>query len=205
MVKRKARGWATYNRRIDVLLLCTANQCRSPMAQVLLGHHLRLAGVDATVSSAGLYPSGAPATDHAVTVMGERGLDLTAHESRRVDASIIGRADLVLGMTREHVREVAVADPAVLARTFTLKELVRAAETSGGRRPNESFEAFLQRMGVGRRRDTLLGVGHDDAYDVEDPVGRSLHEYERTADELDDLLGRLVALLWPGHAAERSA
>jgi protein-tyrosine phosphatase len=175
------------------------------MAQVLLQHHLDLAGVDATVSSAGLYPSGAPATDHAVTVMGERGLDLSGHASRRVDAELIGRADLLLGMTREHVREVAVTDPAALARTFTLKELVRAAELGNGRRPTESFEVWLERMGVGRRRDALLGVGHDDDYDVEDPVGRSLDEYERTAVELDDLLARLVALAWNGRSAERSA
>jgi protein-tyrosine phosphatase len=175
------------------------------MAEVLLRHHLADAGVDATVSSAGLYPSGAPATDHAVTVMGERGLDLTGHVSRRVDTTLVGRADLLLGMTREHVREVAVSEPAALARTFTLKELVQAAELGNGRRPTETFEAFLERMGIGRRREALLGVGHDDAYDVEDPVGRSLAEYERTAAELDDLLGRLVHLLWPGHAAERSA
>ena len=50
----------TYNPPIDVLLLCTANQCRSPMAEVLLRHHLAAAGIEATVSSAGLYEGGAP-------------------------------------------------------------------------------------------------------------------------------------------------
>lgn len=175
------------------------------MAEVLLHHHLDLAGVAASVSSAGLYPSGAPATAHAVTAMGRRGLHLEDHESRRVDGALVAAADLVIGMTREHVREVAVLDPGALARTFTLKELVQAAENGGMRRPNEPFTNWLTRMGQGRRREMLLGVGHDDAFDVEDPVGRSLGEYERTAEELDDLLGRLVHLAWPGHSAERTA
>lgn len=176
------------------------------MAEVLLQHHLDLAGVEAHVSSAGLYPGGAPATAHAVTVMGQRGLDLAAHESRRMDASLVGAADLVLGMTREHVREVAMVDAGALSRTFTLKELVGAGERGGGRHPNEAFPAWLERMGIGRRRDTLLGVGHDDAFDVEDPVGRSVGEYERTAQELEGLLGRLVQLGWPDHVlGERTA
>lgn len=175
------------------------------MAEVLLQHHLHTAGVDARVGSAGLYVGGAPATPHAVTAMGRRRLDLSHHVSRRVDAELVAAADVILGMTREHVREVAMIDTPALARTFTLKELVRAAERSGPRRSDETFADWLTRMGRGRRRDTLLGVGHDEAYDVEDPVGRSLNDYERTAVELDDLLGRLARAGWLGHTVERSA
>lgn len=175
------------------------------MAEVLLQNHLDRAGVDVQVSSAGLYPAGAPATPHAVTAMGRRQLDLTQHQSRRVDAGLIGAADLILGMTREHVREVAVIDGGALSRTFTLKELVTASTRNGPRRPDETFDEWITRMGQGRRRETLLGVGHDDAFDVEDPVGRSLHEYERTAAELDDLLAHVVAAGWLGRSVERSA
>jgi protein-tyrosine phosphatase len=175
------------------------------MAEVLLRHHFRAAGVDAHVSSAGLYVGGAPATPHGVTAMARRGLDLTQHESRRVDAAMIAAADLIIGMTREHVREVAVIDGPALSRTFTLKELVQASERGGPRRHDEPFESWLARMGLGRRRETLLGVGHDDAFDVEDPVGRSLHEYERTAEELEELLAALVGAGWLGRSVERSA
>ena len=52
-------------------------------------------------------------------------------------------------------------------------------------------------------------MGYDDAYDIADPVGGSRADYEATADELDGLLGRLVALAWPTagvqHGQERSA
>ncbi|MFZ6002963.1 MAG: hypothetical protein ACOYXM_03440 [Actinomycetota bacterium] len=46
-VKSREQAWHTYNRPIDVLLLCTANQCRSPMAEVLLRRRLEEAGTDA--------------------------------------------------------------------------------------------------------------------------------------------------------------
>ena len=43
----------------------------------------------------------------------------------------------------------------------------------------------------------MLGVGHDDALDVADPVGLGRAEYERTADLLDRLLGEIVDLAFP--------
>ena len=59
------------------------------MAEVLLRRHLERAGVDATVSSAGLYEGGVPATDHGVAAMADRGLDLSAHRSRQLDADML--------------------------------------------------------------------------------------------------------------------
>lgn len=192
-----------YNPGIDLLLLCTANQCRSPMAEVLLRHHLERAGIDASVSSAGLYPGGSPATAHGVATMADRGLDLTLHRSRQLDADLVGRADLILGMAREHIREVAVIDRDALPRAFTLKELVRAGEAAGPRSEGEDLADWLRRVGSGRRRDRLLGTGHDPAMDVEDPVGRGVADYETTADEIDDLLRSLVTLAWPAHKKEQ--
>jgi len=191
-----------------VLLLCTANQCRSPMAEVLLRHRLEAAGVDVQVSSAGLLPGGRPATDHGQQTMAAQGLDLSAHVSRQVDAGMVAQADVVIGMAREHVREVAVIDPAALARTFTLKELVRAATATGPRHADEPLADWLGRVGAGRRREALLGAGHDDAYDIADPVGLDRADYEGTARELDHLLAVLVELAWPTpqqHGQERSA
>lgn len=177
------------------------------MAEALLRHHLRVHGVAAAVSSAGLYPEGAPATPDAVKTMAARGLELADHRSRRVDADLVASADLILGMTREHVREVAVIDGASLARSFTLKELVRSGRNIGPRRSNETVGAWLSRAGTGRRKESLLGVGHDPELDVEDPVGRSRAVYQQTAEEIDALLTELVDLLWlhADAAGERSA
>lgn len=175
------------------------------MAEALLRRRLSAAGVEATVSSAGLYEGGRPATAHGVATMAERGLDISGHRSRQLAAELVARADLVIGMAREHVREVAVLDSEALAKAFTLKELVRAGERAGGRRRGEPLAAWLARVGAGRRTNDLLGMGRDPALDVEDPIGRDRQEYEATARELDDLLRRLVRLLVPDAEEERAS
>lgn len=202
MVKSREGGGRTYNPDIDVLLLCTANQCRSPMAEALLRVRFEQAGIPAVVSSAGLYPSGNPATDEAIQVMAQRGLDITGHRSRQVEPGFVRAADLVLGMAREHVREVAVLDGASLARTFTLKELVNAGWVIGPRDQTETLEDWLARAAAGRQRQSLLGAGYDEAYDVDDPVGRPRADYEVTAAELERLLDQLVALVWPADVVD---
>ena len=85
-------------------------------------------------------------------------------------------------------------------RAFTLKELVRRGEMIGPRAPGESIEAWLARAHSGRNRADLLGSSSED--DVEDPIGLSRSAYEKTADELADLVDRLVDLLWPAAAEE---
>jgi protein-tyrosine phosphatase len=109
----------------------------------------------------------------------------------------------VLGMTREHVREVVVLDPEAFARSFTLKELVRLGEAAGPRRPGEDLPEWLARVGDGRRRSDLMGVAPDPELDVADPIGGPLSGYERTAAEIDGLLERLVACVWPEVSTER--
>lgn len=173
------------------------------MAEVLLRRRLEQAGVSATVSSAGLHPGGRPATTHGVAAMASRGLDLASHRSRQLAAELVQGTDLIIGMAREHVREVAVVDPLAIDRSFTLKELVRVAADVGARRPGEPLDGYVRRLAAARRREDLLGMGYDDAFDVDDPVGRGRPDYDSTADELDRLLSRLVELIWPVTPEER--
>ncbi len=154
------------------------------------------------VGSAGLRFNGEPASANGVDVLAERGLDLSTHRSRIVDRDLLGDTDLALAMAREHLREAVLALPDIWPRAFTLKELVRRGEMIGQRAPGESVDAWLARAGQGRNRADLLGASLDD--DVEDPIGLSRSDYQKTADELTDLIDRLVYLLWPA-AAEESA
>ena len=194
-----ARG-GTYDPGIDVLVVCTGNQCRSPMGEVLLRDRLARAGVDAHVHSAGLISEGTPASAHGVKVMAKRGLDLSAHRSTPLTAEAVAGADLVIGMAREHVREAAVLDQGGLGRTFTLPELARRARRTGPRRVGadgalEPFEDWLARVGAGRRPADLLGSSPDD--DVADPIGQSKRAYERTAQEIEALVDTVVGLAFP--------
>jgi protein-tyrosine phosphatase len=172
------------------------------MAEAFLRHRLEGRRVDVHVASAGLRLVGEPASANGVDVLAERGLDLSAHRSRILDGELLESTDLALAMSREHLREAVLALPDIWPRAFTLKELVRRGETIGRRAPGESIEAWLARAHSGRNRVDLLGSSSDD--DVDDPMGLSRSAYEKTADELADLVDRLVDLLWPA-AAEESA
>ena len=91
-----------------VLVVCTANRCRSVMAGALLARRLGAAGVAGWVRSAGLLGTGQPASLEAVSVMASYGLDVSRHRSRLMTADELGAASLVLAMAREHVRHAVV-------------------------------------------------------------------------------------------------
>src|SRR5260370_36108888 len=77
---------------------------------------------------------GRPPFAQAHPAMAARGLDISAHRSRRVTAEDLERADLTLAMARGHLRHAVVTAPAVWPRAFTLRELVRRGGAIG-RRP----------------------------------------------------------------------
>jgi protein-tyrosine phosphatase len=182
-----------YNRRIEILTVCTGNVCRSPMAEAFLRRDLAALGVEAVVSSAGTLRDGMAAAEEVVELMGKRGIDVELHRSRRLAPDMLASADLVIGMTRDHVREAALLDFDCFARSFTLKEIVRRGQTVGPRRADEPLEAWLKRAGEGREpRDYLFA--EDD--DIDDPMGRRFSVFKRTAIEIESLTTALVALLF---------
>src|SRR5215831_8755795 len=152
--ERKQTTSAAYNRLIaapiDILILCTGNICRSPMAEGMLRAKLEERGVAATVSSAGLSFYGRPPTEEAMAVAEAYGVDITDHTSRMLHTEMLA-ADLIIAMERLHLREAVVLDSTVLERCFTLKELVRRAEETGARRVDEPLGNWLARVGRGRR------------------------------------------------------
>jgi protein-tyrosine phosphatase len=167
------------------------------MAQGLLAARLAERGVAAEVRSAGSLDGGRPPAPEAVAVMAERGIDIAGHRSAALEAASVRRADLVIGMAREHVREVVALEPSAWPKCFTLKELVRRASQAGPRPPGQPLPDWLAHLGAGREPAGLLGASQAD--DVADPVGGALAAFEATAGELAGLVDRLVELAWgPG-------
>jgi protein-tyrosine-phosphatase len=163
------------------------------MAEFLLARRLAAAGVDAHVHSAGLLDDGQSPPPDGVEVMATRGLDTSAHRSRRMTEAMLRDADVVVGMAKEHVREAVLLVPEVWPKTFALKDLVRRGEDAGARSPDQPFEEWLAKVHAGRTRADMLGASSED--DVADPIGRRRSFYERTAEELDDLTTRLAKLI----------
>jgi protein-tyrosine phosphatase len=177
-----------------IVVLCTANVCRSPMAAGLLAHRLSELGVTARVWSAGMLPGGDPPLREVVSVMAGYAIDITAHRSRVADRADLARADLVLAMAREHLRYAVVTEPGAWPRAFTLRELIRRGERIGARRPGEPLSGWLSRAHEGRERAALLGDSAED--DVPDPAGKPLREVVDVARLLDRSVARLAELGW---------
>jgi len=181
-------------RMTEILLLCSANQCRSVLAESLLRRRLGEAGVSASVRSAGVLHDGGPPAPEVISALAAYGLDVTAHRGCTLSESDLARSDLVLAMAREHLRYAVVALPSAWPRAFTLKELTRRGQQIGPRPAGESLAGWLRRAHHGRHRSALLGDCADD--DVADPSGGPPQAYTVTAEQLDQLLARLVQLAW---------
>lgn len=192
-----------YTRLIDILLLCTANVCRSPLAEALLRHRLAMFGVEGvTVSSAGFLADGQPVADGTLRVLHRRKVPIEGLTlSTRVTPEMLSAADLILAMARQHVREAVMLNPYVVDRSFTLKEIVRRAGERGARGDDERFDDWLARIAEGRTPAAHLGDSDED--DIADPMGAPHRVFRKTADELDALLDRFVGLAWPLHAVRR--
>ena len=183
---------------IDILVLCTGNICRSPMAEAFLRRRLADLGVEARVHSAGRLFIDSPATAEGVAAMRALGYDTSTHRSRRLMPEMARSADLILAMAREHIRDVAVIGQDVWPRAFTMKELVRRAGAVGTRSAGQPFDEWLAKVHAGRTTADILGSSPDD--DVDDPIGRSPAFYGRTAAEIEALTDELVELAW-GHTS----
>jgi len=157
------------------------------MAEALLRHHL---GDEMTVPVASVGTigwNGYPATPHAVEVLAERGIDLGAHISRKINRDDVERSDLIVAMTRKHGWAVAAHDPEASTRTFLLGELIRLAREQ--RRNGESLREWAEAIARTRKPDQPMGHARDE---IHDPVGESIEVYRATAAVLDRLLAELA-------------
>jgi protein-tyrosine phosphatase len=97
-----------------IVFVCTANICRSPVAEALFADWLRKEAIagEWRVESAGTWAeAGAPAASYSREVLQPLGLDLAAHRARRVDRQLVESADLMLCMTRSHCEALRVEFP----------------------------------------------------------------------------------------------
>jgi protein-tyrosine-phosphatase len=100
-----------------VLVVCTGNTCRSPMATGWLNR--KLAGKGWSAESAGVAAwGGYPASPEAIEAMQEIGIDISTHRSRKLSPEIVAEAAMVLAMTEGHRHEIAQRFPAAQKKTF---------------------------------------------------------------------------------------
>lgn len=93
---------------MNILFVCSGNTCRSALAEALARKVAARRRIeDVNVSSAGTNAwDNSPATDEALLVGMERGLDLTGHRARKLTPAIVSEADLIFVMTPGHLEPV---------------------------------------------------------------------------------------------------
>lgn len=142
----------------SILIVCAANVCRSPLAELALRRGL---GDDSSVRvhSAGVR---AEEGDPICTEVAARRTDehwqeqARAHRSREVTPEMLAAADLVLTASRDIRGELVRLAPELRDRMFTLREAAHlgAGFPAGGSEPVPDYVAYLDRA---RTRATPLG------------------------------------------------
>ena len=111
----------------SILIVCTANQCRSPLGEAILQRHLTIEYPNQMwhVESAGTWASnGRPAHPDMRKVAAEVGLNLSSHSARNVDSVPLGQFGLILTMEQSHKEALQIEFPAVRNRVYLLSEML---------------------------------------------------------------------------------
>ncbi|HSJ50311.1 MAG TPA: low molecular weight phosphatase family protein [Actinomycetota bacterium] len=191
-----------------ILVVCTGNVCRSPIAEGYLRSALmaRFGAEAPVVESAGTAGwQGSPADPGSVAAAAAHGVDISTHRARRLLLDHLETASLVLAMAAEHRDAVAASAPRVAGRTFTLKELVRLLEALPEPRAGGDPSSLLaERVAEADRLRRSGFAGNPRDQDVADPLGMSDAVFFAVAYELDEWCRRLAEGLF-GKAPARAA
>ncbi len=126
----------------SILVVCVGNICRSPMAEALLQR--RLHERDISVSSAGLGALvGHQADEIARNLMMEKGIDISGHRARQIDAGMLRDAELILVMEGWQQREIEQNFPTTRGKVFRLGHWGNFDIADPYRKPRDAFEVAL--------------------------------------------------------------
>ncbi len=171
-------------RPLRILVVCTGNVCRSPLAERLLQAYL---SDRASVRSAGVQGLDRAEMDPlAAAELARRGGDPAGFRSRRVTPAAVREADLVLTMTTAQRSAVLADEPTALTRTFTLRELAHLLADAPAGQLDAARIAELAR----RRSAATL-----ERYDIADPIGQSAAVHAQVADDIEEAVAAIVARL----------
>ncbi len=135
--------------------------------------------------------------DHPVApamqrILHEQGIDASDFRARRLNRDILDRAGLVVTAERDHRAFVSRLSPEHATKSFTLRQLSRLLDV-----PAPTIDAGTRvEFVLGHARASRGMAGPASAEDdIDDPWGRRMGVYRRTALQLDRGLETLVTAL----------
>src|ERR687890_1479606 len=124
---------ATENHTGQILFVCTANVCRSPMAEAIFNALAEERGLAWRAESAGVAALvGEDITPNARSALDEVGIYANEHRARQVGEEMLEETDLVLGMGPRHVVTLRRRFGGLSERVYTLPEYALGAPPEEG-------------------------------------------------------------------------
>jgi protein-tyrosine phosphatase len=188
--------------RFEILFVCRANLCRSPLAERLARRAFDDAfGADAAgvvVSSAGTHAyGGSPMHRGSASVLVECGIDAGGFFSRTVNASVLGTADLVLAAGRDQRAACVTLAPGAVRRAFTLRQFARlvgavpAAGAFTGTVPAR-LRDLVEHVSANRH---LVPAVAAEADDLPDPVSQPIEVFRDCARDIWKSVSAVVGVI----------
>ena len=151
---------------LQILFVCTGNTCRSPMAEAigrqLLAERLKCKIEDVedrgfTIASAGIAAmNGGRASQEAVEVLAQQGLDLNEHISQPLREALVRHADVIFTLTASHRHAILSQWPEAEPRVHLLSNAGDdVSDPIGGTREMYSQCAEQIRSLISQRLDDL--------------------------------------------------
>jgi protein-tyrosine phosphatase len=155
------------------------------MAEGFLRWEAERRSLDIDVRSTGTHAwTGRAATIEGRRVMNEHGVSIDNHRTLELDNDLVEWADLIIGMSREHVRETVRAFPGAGYRTYTMKGFLEMLPSLP---PYADTVSWLEAAAA--MRDVAESVASPD---IDDPIGEREAAYRRVAAEIRDLVERFA-------------
>lgn len=152
---------------MNVLFVCTGNTCRSPIAEEVAddaaGRSIHYKDIE--FDSAGTFAcEGEPATEEAIEVMQEVGLDLEKHKAQQFTKELADWADVILAMEAKHIEEMEAMAPEQEHKMHTLLGFAQGVD----------------------------GYPGEAGYDITDPYKEEIEVYREARDQISQAIDKVL-------------
>lgn len=186
----------------QVVVVCHANICRSPLGMAMVERQARDrlgAAADVWVRSAGVHARpGMAAAEHSRHQAALRGLDLSHHRAAVLERQDVAGADLVLTMSEQQRAHAVRLHPAATGWTFTLPELARLCASLEPVDPDLGVRDRVRRVARLAAAARAYVQRPNEPEDVADPYRGPAEGYARMAEVVEAQVAVVAEVLFGG-------